>query len=62
MPEIDEVFNTHFTNIDPNMASEIPLYDIPPENYLTQLNTTLSLRNTSVNKVKKKTDTREATR
>jgi len=36
------------------MASEIPLYDIPRENYLTQLKTTFSLRNTSVNKVKKK--------
>ena len=51
-PDIAEAFNVHFTNTGPNLASEIPFFDIPPENYLTPLNTTFSLRNTSVNKVR----------
>ena len=30
-PDIAEAFNVHFTNIGPNLASEIPFCDIPPD-------------------------------
>ena len=63
-PEIAEAFNLHFTNVGPNLASEIPSTNIVPEAYVTPTDKVFSLQNTNVNKVYKllkKLDAKKAT-
>ena len=62
--DIAEVFNSHFTNISQDLASEIPVTDVDPLSYLQPISDAFSLKciaNLTVLKLLKSIDTKKAT-
>ena len=54
-----EAFNSHFTNIGPDLARDMPSADTVPESYLISTNASFSFKSCSSTEVRKLLETLE---